>query len=237
MRLPRWGRVAVGGGAVPWLVFHEEGRGVEPIRRFLIDFVARDNRPGSVRSYAFDLLRWWRWLRVVQVEWTGPRPPRSATSCCGCGSRRNLGRRRGRTRQRPAGQPGAAGPERETPPACPSQPAGSLRQRGPTALQPQGPTPAPTVAARWRPPSGAGEDRKDAAGNFAGLADRVAPAFQGPRHARSVRAFGCPPAPGAEPAVAGCRPCPRGPTWSSPLWSRVICARPRAREPTGSTGE
>jgi hypothetical protein len=69
IRLPRWGRVAVGAGAVPWLVFNEEGRAVEPIRRFLIDFVARDNRPGSVRSYAFDLLRWWRWLRVVQVEW------------------------------------------------------------------------------------------------------------------------------------------------------------------------
>ncbi|MGW7649550.1 tyrosine-type recombinase/integrase [Streptomyces bobili] len=69
IRLPRWGRVAVGAGAVPWLVFDEGGRAVEPIRRFLIDFVARDNRPGSVRSYAFDLLRWWRWLRVVQVEW------------------------------------------------------------------------------------------------------------------------------------------------------------------------
>lgn len=42
---------------------------MQPVRRFLIDFVARDNRPGSVRSYAFDLLRWWRWLRVIQVEW------------------------------------------------------------------------------------------------------------------------------------------------------------------------
>jgi hypothetical protein len=33
---------------------------VQPIRRFLIDFIARDNRTGSVRSYAYDLLRWWR---------------------------------------------------------------------------------------------------------------------------------------------------------------------------------
>ncbi|MEU5002302.1 site-specific integrase [Streptomyces sp. NPDC021622] len=41
---------------------------VEPVRRYLRDFVAR-NRPGSVRSYAYALLRWWRWLRVVQVEW------------------------------------------------------------------------------------------------------------------------------------------------------------------------
>ena len=42
---------------------------VEPVRRFLLDFVARDNRPGSVRSYAYDLLRWWRWLQVVDVDW------------------------------------------------------------------------------------------------------------------------------------------------------------------------
>lgn len=35
--LPRWGRVAEGVGAVPWLVFDEEGSAVEPIRRFLVD--------------------------------------------------------------------------------------------------------------------------------------------------------------------------------------------------------
>ncbi|WP_225448467.1 site-specific integrase [Streptacidiphilus sp. P02-A3a] len=40
-----------------------------PVRTFLIDFIARDNRTGSVRSYAYDLLRWWRWLRVLDVEW------------------------------------------------------------------------------------------------------------------------------------------------------------------------
>jgi integrase len=42
---------------------------VQPIRRYLLDLIARDNRTGSVRSYAFDLLRWWRWLQVVEVEW------------------------------------------------------------------------------------------------------------------------------------------------------------------------
>ncbi|MFI1629063.1 tyrosine-type recombinase/integrase [Streptomyces noursei] len=51
------------------LAFDEEGKAVQPVRRFLIDFIARDNRTGSVRSYAYDLLRWWRWLRVVDVEW------------------------------------------------------------------------------------------------------------------------------------------------------------------------
>ncbi|GGM20017.1 integrase [Streptomyces fumigatiscleroticus] len=69
IQLPRWGRVATDPGVVPWLVFDEEGKVVQPVRRFLIDFIARDNRTGSVRSYAYDLLRWWRWLRVVEVEW------------------------------------------------------------------------------------------------------------------------------------------------------------------------
>ncbi|KAA2265406.1 hypothetical protein F0L68_04625 [Solihabitans fulvus] len=29
---------------------------------------------GSVRSYAYDLLRWWRWLQVVGVEWDKATP-------------------------------------------------------------------------------------------------------------------------------------------------------------------
>ncbi|MFG2122826.1 hypothetical protein [Streptomyces sp. NPDC048710] len=37
---------------MPWLVFDEDGKAVQPVRRFLIDFIAGDNRTGSVRSYA-----------------------------------------------------------------------------------------------------------------------------------------------------------------------------------------
>ena len=74
IRLPRWGRVVSVAGAVPWLVVDPDGVPVEPIRRFLVDFVARDNRPGSVRSYAYGLLRWWRWLRAVGVEWDKATP-------------------------------------------------------------------------------------------------------------------------------------------------------------------
>jgi integrase/recombinase XerD len=64
LRLPRWGRVVAAVGIVPWQVVDPDGRPVEPIERFLRDFVARGNRPGSVRSYAYVLLRWWRWLMV-----------------------------------------------------------------------------------------------------------------------------------------------------------------------------
>jgi integrase len=69
IRLPQWGRVVSAEGVVPWLVVDQAGQPVEPVRRFLRDFVAQGNRPGSVRSYAYDLLRWWRWLQVVGVEW------------------------------------------------------------------------------------------------------------------------------------------------------------------------
>lgn len=69
VRLPRWGRVVPAGGVAPWAVVGPDGRSVEPIALFLRDFAARGNRSGSVRSYAFGLLRWWRWLRAVGVEW------------------------------------------------------------------------------------------------------------------------------------------------------------------------
>jgi integrase/recombinase XerD len=74
IELPQWGRVVPADGVVPWLVVGPDGEPVEPVRRFLTDFVARDNRPGSVRSYAYGLLRWWRWLRAVGVEWDRATP-------------------------------------------------------------------------------------------------------------------------------------------------------------------
>jgi integrase/recombinase XerD len=67
--LPRTGRVAPAPGVVPWVVVDADGVAVEAIARFLRDFVAQGNRPGSVRSYAYVLLRWWRFLAVVEVFW------------------------------------------------------------------------------------------------------------------------------------------------------------------------
>lgn len=72
--LPQWGKVVPAGGLVPWLVVGPDGVPVEPIRRFLADFVAQDGSPGSVRSYAYGLLRWWRWLQAVGVEWEKATP-------------------------------------------------------------------------------------------------------------------------------------------------------------------
>ena len=70
IRLPQWGRVvATDDGVAPFVVVDPDGQPVEPISRFLRDFLARGRALGSVRSYAFDLHRWWRFLAAVGVSW------------------------------------------------------------------------------------------------------------------------------------------------------------------------
>lgn len=66
---PPWGRVIASDGWLRWVVVDDAGVVVEPIGVFLRDFAASGNRPLSVRSYAYDLLRWWRWLVLVEVRW------------------------------------------------------------------------------------------------------------------------------------------------------------------------
>ncbi|MEU1813482.1 tyrosine-type recombinase/integrase [Micromonospora aurantiaca (nom. illeg.)] len=66
--LPMWGRIA-SGVVVPFELVDDDGASVEPVNRFLRDFTARGNRAGSVRSYAFVLQRWFRFLLVVGVPW------------------------------------------------------------------------------------------------------------------------------------------------------------------------
>lgn len=69
IRLEVWGKVEASDGVVPWIMVDSRGCPVEPVVRFLRDFVARGNAAGSVRSYAYALQRWWRFLRAVGVEW------------------------------------------------------------------------------------------------------------------------------------------------------------------------
>lgn len=64
--------VATDDGVVPFVVVDPDGRLVEPIGRFVRDFVARGRASGSVRSYAFDLHRWWRFLAAIGVSWDQP---------------------------------------------------------------------------------------------------------------------------------------------------------------------
>jgi integrase/recombinase XerD len=67
--LPCWGKVVQVDGVVPFAVVGDDGEPVAAVGAYLRDFTASGNRSGSVRSYAYDLLRWWRFLRAVGVDW------------------------------------------------------------------------------------------------------------------------------------------------------------------------
>ncbi|MFI6030841.1 tyrosine-type recombinase/integrase [Amycolatopsis magusensis] len=60
--------------AVLYLLVGPARVAVEPVQQFLRDFAAQGCSPSSVRSYAYVLLRWWRWLLVVGVEWNRATP-------------------------------------------------------------------------------------------------------------------------------------------------------------------
>ncbi|MCT6782084.1 tyrosine-type recombinase/integrase [Streptomyces sp. CS7] len=69
IQLPQWGRVVPTDDVIPFMVLDPQGQPVQPIRWFLRDFLARGHSAGSVRSYAFDLHRWWRFLHVIDTRW------------------------------------------------------------------------------------------------------------------------------------------------------------------------
>lgn len=74
IRLPEWGRVVEVEGAVAWRVEDDQGQPVPAIHGYLRDLTAQDKAAGTVRSYAFALLRWWRFLVAVGVDWDRARP-------------------------------------------------------------------------------------------------------------------------------------------------------------------
>lgn len=54
---------------VPFTITDAAGEQVEAVTEFMRDFSAGDASPASCRPYAYDLLRWWRWLLCTcQVE-------------------------------------------------------------------------------------------------------------------------------------------------------------------------
>jgi integrase len=68
--LPRLGKVrATDSPVLPFVVVDESGRGVQPVSAYLQDLVLSDRSAATCRSYAVDLLRWWRLLGVVDVGW------------------------------------------------------------------------------------------------------------------------------------------------------------------------
>lgn len=68
--LPLTGRVAPGESAsLPWVLLGAGDCEVEPVSAFLRDLMLSDMSMLTARSYAADLLRWWRVLAAVVVTW------------------------------------------------------------------------------------------------------------------------------------------------------------------------
>jgi integrase len=68
--VPRSGRLEVSGDErEPYRLVGADGRVAEPVMVFLCDLQAAGKSPTTLRSYAVDLLRWWRFLDAVGVGW------------------------------------------------------------------------------------------------------------------------------------------------------------------------
>src|SRR5664279_4388774 len=75
LAVPPLGRVVWTGNPLEPVVLQDAAGGVvEPVREFLADLQARDLAELSLRSYANDLLRWFRFLAAVDVGWAEAAP-------------------------------------------------------------------------------------------------------------------------------------------------------------------
>ena len=66
----RAGRVEeTGDPLLPFRLVDGQGAGVPPVAEFLHHMLADDASPASLRSYAYELLAWFRFLDAVVVSW------------------------------------------------------------------------------------------------------------------------------------------------------------------------
>jgi hypothetical protein len=68
--VPRTGQLAAtGDDGQPYRLLDADGTVVEPVSAFLGELLAAGRSVATLRSYGMDLLRWWRFLRAVDVGW------------------------------------------------------------------------------------------------------------------------------------------------------------------------
>ncbi len=88
---------------LPWLVVDGAGREEEPVSSYLRDRMLTDASPSTCRSYAFDLLRWYRLLWAVDVGWEQATEAEAAALVGWLRSARNPQRERRQSNGYPAG--------------------------------------------------------------------------------------------------------------------------------------
>lgn len=70
LSLPRFGKVeATSDPALPWRLTGLPAADVLVVEDFLLTLTTNDCSPQTLRSYAYDLLRWWRFLAAVRSRW------------------------------------------------------------------------------------------------------------------------------------------------------------------------
>jgi integrase len=75
LAVPRIGRVAATDDPLePYQVIDADGAVAAPAASFLRELLAASRAPLTLRSYAMDLLRWWRFLAAVDVRWEQATP-------------------------------------------------------------------------------------------------------------------------------------------------------------------
>ncbi|MFI9772492.1 site-specific integrase [Streptomyces sp. NPDC052415] len=68
--LPELGRLQETGDQwAPYQLLDQDGVVVDPVRVFFAELQAEDKPASTVRSYGMDLLRWWRFLWALNIEW------------------------------------------------------------------------------------------------------------------------------------------------------------------------
>ena len=70
LKVARVGRVGETGDPLrPFVLVDEHGAEVPVVSEFLHHMLADDASPSSLRSYAYELLAWFRFLGAVEVAW------------------------------------------------------------------------------------------------------------------------------------------------------------------------
>jgi integrase len=102
VRLPQIGAVnATDSPSLPWIVVDGAAQEIPPVSAYLLDRVLGDVSPLTCRSYAYDLLRWYRVLWAVDVGWEQATDAETAVLVGWLRSARNPQRKRRNNAPRP----------------------------------------------------------------------------------------------------------------------------------------
>ncbi|PZG17687.1 hypothetical protein C1I95_15035 [Micromonospora craterilacus] len=85
--MPSAGAVVENRCGLPWLVMFPDGLVHETAAAWFRELLAGDSSPATLRSYGYDLLRWFRWLDATGGNWSRATREQVRDFVLSCGSR------------------------------------------------------------------------------------------------------------------------------------------------------